>query len=364
MTPVHEQIEKEDSDKALLQKLKKKRNRYESLQLALFLRVLRKGKVSFRKLFNIFLCSAAYILKSDKSAPSPFILSLELWNECNAGCLFCRDKKGRIYDVNAQGTGVIDKGKMPVEMAADIIRQLKDDVLIAVLYTNGEPLLYPDLAKLVQAATESRVATMMATNGLLWTQEKARAVLSAGIDFIKIQLSGYTQDIYSVQIRYGDVEKLKDNIRMLARINEEEGYKAVIMVDYILYHYNRHQLDLVKEFCKELGVMLNIRPGNPKGGLEDKEPPLHPQPLPLKISCDWLWKGMQVNWNGDVLQCCDGVVWSGSEPYATFRSGAVNAREIWNGPKARKTRAIMRVQGRGGMPMCSQCTRTGVAFKW
>lgn len=139
---------------------------------------------------------------------------------------------------------------------------------------------------------------MMATNGLLWTEEKARAILSAGIDFIKIQLSGYTQDIYSVQIRYGNVEKLKDNIRMLARVNEEEGYKAVIMLDYILYNYNRHQLDLVKEFCKELGVMLNIRPGNPNGGLEDKEPPPHPQPLPLKISCDWLWKGMQVNWNG------------------------------------------------------------------
>ena len=110
--------------------------------------------------------------------------------------------------------------------------------------------------------------------------------------------------------------------------------------------------------------MLNIRPGNPKGGLEEKEPPLHPQPLPLKISCDWLWKGMQINWNGDVLQCCDGVVWSKSEPYATFRLGEINARAIWNGPKARKTRAIMRTKGRGGMPMCSQCTRTGVAFKW
>ena len=348
----------------LLEKLKKRRNQYEPLKAALFFRVLRKGKVSLRKLFNVFLCSAAYFLKSDRSAPSPFILSLELWNECNAGCLFCRDKKGRIYDVNPQGIGTIDKGKMPLEMAADIIKQLKEDVLIAVLYTNGEPLLYPDLPKLVQVATENHVATMMATNGLLWTEEKARAVLSAGIDFIKIQLSGYTQDIYSVQIRYGNVEKLKDNIRMLARVNEEEGYKAVIMIDYILYNYNRHQLDLVKEFCKELGVMLNIRPGNPKGGLEEKEPPLHPQPLPLKISCDWLWKGMQINWNGDVLQCCDGVVWSKSEPYATFRLGEINARAIWNGPKARKTRAIMRTKGRGGMPMCSQCTRTGVAFKW
>lgn len=334
------------------------------MKIAIFLRAVGKGKITLRKLFNVFWCSVAYFFKWDKSAPSPFILSLELWNECNAGCLFCRDKNGRIYDINPGGTGIVSKGKMPVEMAIDIIQQLKKDVLIAVLYTNGEPLLYPDLARVARAATENGVASMIATNGLLWTEQKARDLLEAGIDFIKIQLSGFTQDIYSIQIRYGDVETWKDNVRMLARMNEEGGYKTIIMVDYILYHYNRHQLDAVKEFCRELGVMLNIRPGNPKGGLEDKEPPLHPQPLPLKISCDWLWKGMQVNWNGEILQCCDGVVWSDADPYVTFETGTTKAREVWNGPQAIKTRILMRTKGRAGMSICSQCTRTGVAFKW
>ena len=122
---------------------------------------------------------------------------------------------------------------------------------------------------------------------------------------------------------------------MLARINEEEGHKAVIMIDYILYNYNRHQLDLVKEFCKELGVMLNIRPGNPKGGLEEKEPPLHPQPLPLKISCDWLWKDA-VNWNGMSFSVATVSFGASQNLTRRFNWGAVNAREIWNGPKAKK----------------------------
>ena len=34
-------------------------------------------------------------------------------------------------------------------MAMDIIDQVKEDVLVAVLYTNGEPLLYQDLAKVI-----------------------------------------------------------------------------------------------------------------------------------------------------------------------------------------------------------------------
>ena len=310
-------------------------------------------------------CTIGYHLNLTKSAPSPFILSLELWNECNAGCLFCRDKKGRIYDINPQSTGgSISKGKMPSETAIDIIKQLKDDVLIAVLYTNGEPLLYKDLAKVTQAATDHKVATMIASNGLLFTEENAKAILDAGIDFIKIQLSGFTQDIYSIQIRYGEIEHLKENIRMLARLNKEGNYKTLILVDFILYNYNRHQVDLVSQFCDELNVMMNIRPGNPKGGLEDKEPALPHDPLPLKISCDWLWKGMQVNWNGEILQCCEAVVWGNAPAYDTFKLGHTDVKRVWNGQAAMNLRKRISTKGRGDIPLCAKCTRQGVCFKW
>ena len=40
---------------------------------------------------------------------------------------------------------------------------------------------------------------------------------------------------------------------MLARLNREGNYNSVIMIDYILYNYNKHQMPLVKEFCAELG---------------------------------------------------------------------------------------------------------------
>ena len=126
---------------------KKERNRYYYEQFRLFLRTLTKGKLSWRKLWNIFLCDLAYLFKIKEGSPSPYVLSMELWNECNAGCLFCRDKQGKIHDFNTKGTGIISKGKMSYEMATDIIDQLSKDVLIAVLYTNGEPLLYPACQK-------------------------------------------------------------------------------------------------------------------------------------------------------------------------------------------------------------------------
>ena len=342
------------------------RNSYFFLKGRLFLLACLKRKVTFRKLWNVFLCSFYFLFKAKRSAAAPFILSLELGNECNANCLFCRDAKGVIHDINHVDPlpGGITKGAMPYAMAVDIIGQIKEDVLIVVLYTNGEPLLYPDLAKLISFCSAHRVMSMIATNGLLLNSKNIGEILNASIDFIKIQLSGFSQDIYSVQVRHGDVERVKQNIRALVERRNATKSNTLIMIDYILYTYNQHQLPLIKNFCHELGVPLNVRSGNPKGGLEGKEPAQSSAELPLKISCDWLWKGMQVNFNGHVLPCCDGVIFSGMTPYDIFKVDRSDIREIWNGVAAQEMRHILATQGRGCVPLCAQCYRTGVAFKW
>ncbi|MBF0386243.1 MAG: radical SAM protein [Candidatus Omnitrophica bacterium] len=341
------------------------RNRYLLLKAKLLAHAIWTGKLSLRKVINVLVCSAAFTLRRTRSGAAPFILSLEVGNECNANCLFCRDAKGRIYDTDPKALplGGISKGVMPFEMAADLIRQCSKDSLIAVLYTNGEPLLYKDLPRLIQACSRVRLLSMIATNGLLLNEKNITEMLSAGIDFIKVQMSGFTQDVYAVQVRFGNVERLKDNIRLLARKRDEMKCPTVLMLDFIAYSYNSHQLPDVRAFCRELGVSLNIRPGNPRGGLEGREPELSAEALPLPGGCDWPWKGLQVNFNGEVLMCCDGVTFSGSQPYAVFRPGDPVA-VIWNGAKARQARATLATQGRGAIPICAQCYRKDLAFKW
>ena len=138
--------------------------------------------------------------------------------------------------------------------------------------------------------------------------------------------------------------------------------RRIILIDWITYQYNRHQIPLIRQFCKENGVMLSFRQGNPRGGLEQKEIPLPTETL--KMSCDWLWKAMQINFNGDVLQCCEGVIWSQIKPYTTYKAGTFKVKDIWNGKQAVATRELMTTQGRTSMPICKQCQRQGVCFKW
>jgi len=341
------------------------RNRYRLLHLKIFFSILKKRKISFKKLWNAVCCQCAYWLQSKKSARAPLMVSMELGNHCNINCLFCRNEKGVIPDVNpVQSQGTIPKGWMPPETAMDIIDQLKDYLLIAVLYTNGEPLMYKKLSEVVHFATRHKVASMIATNGTLLNEKNIKELLESGLDFVKIALSGYTQDIYEVQVRNGDVEKVKKGIEMFVRMNREGRYGTVIMVDYILYEYNRHQLKDIQEFCEKLDVMLSVRPGNPKGGLEGKEASLSNEILPLKESCDWLWKALQIDWNGDVLHCCECAVWGNTKRYAKMQAGQTDLLDVWNGVNAMTMRQTITHKGRGAVPVCSGCLRRGISFKW
>lgn len=339
-------------------------NRYVLLRARIFWTVLRKGKVSPKKVLNALHCFVAFALRLQRTAPAPFLVNFELANDCNANCLFCRSAQGEIYDQNPLGSGQpIPRGRMPFELYEELLRQVRDRLLMAVLYMNGEPLLYKDLARAIRLATDLHVATMIATNGQLLTADRSREILDAGIDFVKVAASGFTQEVFSRQVRRGDIEKIKENLRDFVRINRQGRYGAVLLVDFIEYAYNAHQSAAMREFCDELGIQMNVRPGNIKG-LEQEEPQRTALPLPLKVPCDWLWKVLAVNWNGELLPCCDFALWSGSRSYETYRVGTTSLAGIWNGPQARRLRTVHATTGRSAIPVCAGCHRRGTAFKY
>ncbi len=342
------------------------RNQYISLELKLLYLMLKRRKITLKKIVNTIHCFYAALLKLKKSGKLPLMISLELNNDCNANCLFCRNADGLIHNLNPEGSkDGIAKGKMSLEMCTEIIDQLKEHVLVAVLYTNGEPLFYKYIIDALRFARDNKVATIIATNGLLLNETKILQLLDSGVDLIKIALSGYTQKIYGIQVRNGNVETVKNNIRLLADKNKKGKYGTVIAVDYILYNYNKHELGLIQKFCADLNIMLNLRRGNPAGGLEDQEPALlNNQGLPLKDSCDWIWKAMQINWNGDILPCCEAVVWSGAEPCDSFKISKTAMADVWNGENFMAMRQALINKGREAFPMCSACLRRGIAFKW
>lgn len=343
--------------------LQMKSSRYLLLRAKIVFMLFRKRKLTLLKLMNLIGCYRAYYLKSARSAKFPFAISFELSNNCNANCVFCRTVNGKIYNQNPHDSRPIAIGTMPYELATQVIDEAGKYLLMAIFYVNGEPLIYKRLFELIEYATKNNVASMIATNGILLTEQACDKLISSGIDFVKIAISGFSQDAYQRQVRFGSIEKIKDNLRRLQAVNERCGNKTIIMVDFMLYDYNSHEIPAAREYCRQLGFMFNVRQGN-TAHLDERDTESSPPDVGSIPVCDWPWKVLTINWNGDVFPCCDYVVWSNVSAYRRIAPGSVGIAEVWNGEAANRNRKIHSTIGRSGIPICSGCSRNSITFKY
>jgi hypothetical protein len=339
-------------------------NKYILVRMKIFWLMFKRGKFTWKKIFNLFHCYFAYFMRMKKSAPSPYLINFELWNECNESCVFCRNENDEIFDLNPNGPGhSIPKGRMPFETYAGVLSQVKEHLLMAIPYVNGEPLLSKDVYRAIQYATDLKISTLIATNGILMNDANCTKLLDAGLDFVKIHISGFTQPVHCIQHRKGDVELIKKNIKNLVQKNIEGKHELLIMLDYILYEHNKHEVELARKFCADLDIMFNLRKGNPKG-MEDSEETQFSGPLPIDIHCEWLWTTLSVDWDNSIYPCCDHVVWNDVESYENYEDGITDINNLWNGPKAIAMRTIHSTEGRSSIPICAECPKTGVTFKF
>ncbi len=338
------------------------RNHYLELRARLLWRLLAGRKLSPLKVWNAVACYAAYFLRLRTSAKSPIVANFELWNECNESCLFCRDAEDDIYDTNPRGSGqAIPKGKLDLAHYKAVVRECADRLMLAIPYINGEPLMSKDIYEAVRFASELRVGTLIASNGILLNDQNSRKLLEAGLDCLKVHVSGFTQPVHSIQHRRGDVERIKANLLNFMRLRSETKAKTIVLLDYISYRHNAHELDAARRFALSHGMLFNVRPGNPRG-MEETEAPQTTSPLPVDVPCDWLWTVLSIDWNSAIYPCCDHVVWSDAPSYGKAGSDSLTA--IWNGPLAQRMRIIHAKQGRTPIPICAECPRQGVSFKW
>ena len=331
---------------------------YYLLRIRLILRAILSGKITLRRIWNASQCYLYYVCGKSRSGRSPIVLNVELWNECNEACLFCRTKDGEIYHGESDGPRV-SKGKADINKLVPVIREISRDLLVLVPYINGEPLISKDLPQILQICKENKLITLIASNGISLDLNKSMMLLESNVDFVKVHISGMTNEVHQIQHRTGDINKILKNIEIFQSLNKKRGDKTLVVLDYIYYNHNKHELELAKDFCVKNRVLLNIRPGNNKF-LENSEAPNSEVPvIPLR-PCDWAWGTAAIDWNGDVQPCCDHVLWPTLNVSGNISSTSFS--EIWNGKELADFRNDMVKNGRNTQP-CKNCTKQGIKFK-
>lgn len=106
----------------------------------------------------------------------------ELWFEveqrCNLRCRFC-------YNPWRGGASPTPADLSADEAAAALERVLDGWPCRKVVFSGGEPLLRPDLERLVAIAKRRGCACVVTTNGRLLTLDRARSLQDAGVDLVQ-----------------------------------------------------------------------------------------------------------------------------------------------------------------------------------
>jgi radical SAM protein with 4Fe4S-binding SPASM domain len=304
--------------------------------------------------------------------PLPREVQVEVTGACNLSCRMClvryRPRLGR-----AEGS---------LDLAT--FRRLLDELPgleVLTLQGLGEPLLAPDLVEMVRLAAGRDIRVGFNTNGTLLTEERARELVEAGLDWLHVSLDGATAGTHE-GIREGvDFATVARNVRALVRLmRQRRARRPRLSLVFVAMRRNVRELPAVVRLAGAWGVprvwaqslshsfddaaaadYAAIRAFTADEALWDGDPVAEeafatareaaraaavdlrlprmgvrpPVREPGQPGCDWPWRSAYVTHRGRVQPCCmvmgadrvtlgdlDGRafadVW-GDRPYAEFR---------------------------------------------
>ncbi|MFH1066669.1 MAG: radical SAM protein [bacterium] len=171
---------------------------------------------------------------------------IEINAACNLRCTMCiqGDRKGYQHK-----NGVMDQRLF--ERILDKIKKENSSADIC-LYGNSEPFLHPRLPECVASIKKRGLTCQISSN--LNVVKNFKETLEAKPDVFIISVSGFTQEVYGRAHRGGDIERVKQNMRTLAKTRDDLKSTSSILVHYHLYQDNwGEEFDRMKAFATDLG---------------------------------------------------------------------------------------------------------------
>lgn len=141
--------------------------------------------------------------KALASTSHPIAAQIIPIRRCNLACKYCNE-----YDETSPPVPT-------VEMLQRIDR-LAALGLSSLTFSGGEPLLHPDLDRLIERVRERRMLAGVITNGFLLNQERIQRFNRSGLDYLQISIDNVEPDEISLK----SLKTLDSRLAMLAQLAE------------------------------------------------------------------------------------------------------------------------------------------------
>ena len=175
----------------------------------------------------------------------PIYMEISPVGSCNHRCIFCA------YDFIGYPNRKLDCDRL-----LTFLDEAKEVGVKSILYAGeGEPLLYPDIEKIITHSRNIGIDVGLFTNGQLLREELAAVILPL-LTFVRFSLNGGTKE------NYADIHKVKPeiferviaNIKKVSEIKEKESLGVDIGVQYVLLPENLNYLIDAVKTLKDTGV--------------------------------------------------------------------------------------------------------------
>jgi hypothetical protein len=256
--------------------------------------------------------------------PDPLDVSIDIVGACNLACPACGHGQ---YPTSDRYLGTMDP-ELFERILDKLERELAPERPRVHLFNWGEPLLHPQAASFIRSVKARGLVCRLSSN--LVRPRNLRAVVEAEPDWLRVSVSGFTQAVYGQTHRGGDIERVKENMRLLRSHMDELRSSMAVEVNYHVY---RHNIGPDYESMKELalGLGFGFQPiwsiaGSPEkviGWLEAGVPPedaphvsrlVHSPELSREISLEYrhllapgecpIREATLINADGSVDLCC------------------------------------------------------------
>lgn len=247
----------------------------------------------------------------------PLNIIVEVGNHCNLNCTTCiNDKLTR------------KKGFMDILLYKKIIDEVAKENVNARIWLDffGEPLLVRfKLYYMIDYAKKRGLTNInINTNGTLINSEMTEMLLDSGIDFMSIDMDGYSKEVYE-SIRIGaNRDQVYENIEYLLKRKKERNLKKpIIEIKVMEMEENKSEIDTIVNYWRERGAWTCLRRLITWGGqCQCTEHKVENE----RIACGNAVGICAITWDGNVVSCVMDV--DGKHLFGNINDSSI--KSIWN----------------------------------
>lgn len=178
--------------------------------------------------------------------PLPTLAMIEISSRCNLSCVMCPRSLGK------SPTG--GSGDIVLE-AFDRLESLFPHLDDIVLSWIGEPLLHPQLGRILERVRAYRANVHITSNGMLLDDEMAELLVSKGLDGLAISIDAADEQLYRQIRQGGDLDRVQENIRRVQRAKRRHGsQRPRLRLTFVAMKENADQFLPLMQLADRLGI--------------------------------------------------------------------------------------------------------------